>query len=101
MGGHFDLDFGKNAKKLSFFQIKKDSEVVWPRELVRCKALVFAYLLDTLHSFPRPLEYFLGHFEVKTSWKKWRTLTLREVILTLILQKNAKKPSFFQIKTNF
>ena len=65
--GLFDLDFVKNAKLLRFLQIKKDSELVTPRELVRCEALVSLYLLDTSHGFPRPLKFFLEHFEVKTS----------------------------------
>ena len=50
------------------FQIWNFNEISWGEiTVVRCQALVSVYHLGTLHSFPRPLENFLGHLEVKTS----------------------------------
>ena len=49
--GTFTMILGKMPSSSVFFPIKKDSEIVRPRELVRCKPLIWVNL-DTLLSWP-------------------------------------------------
>ena len=83
------------------FQIKKDSEVVLLRELMRCKAPIWADLLDTLNDIIRPLKKFLSGFEVKTSSKMTVFGVQKSVISTMILGKMLSSSVFFSNKKGF
>ena len=54
-----------NFFRVFFFTIKNVFEIVWSRELLSCKALRQAHVLEALHICIKPLEYFLEAYEVK------------------------------------